>query len=286
MWTTPSGVRKQPSDKYAQVITEKPEDFRVLERVPLDPASMPIKLGEPQDVDTTIVILDMETTGQDSADSVIELGMIRCRYDADGRLSSVDELLDMFEDPGKPIPPEITNLTGITDGMVSGRHIDEAKVRDMLRDEPTVVAHNAEFDRPFFEKMFPNSLPWACSMAGIPWRERGHDSAKLAMLLEREGWFFDAHRAHMDCLATAWLLHVVPGSLRSLLEPSVKIIAHGSTYDVKDVLKARGYRWNPVLKHWWTVRKENNDELAYLKRLYPSGYMATAETIEPRTAFK
>ena len=288
MWTTPSGAQKQSSDRYIQGISERPDDFRVLERVPLDRNDIPITFSSTEDSDTTIVIVDVETTGLDHArDSVIELGMVRCRYNRNGTLSGVDAVLNMFEDPGRSIPPEITNLTGITDDMVRGKHVDRTEVRNMLRDDPVMVAHNAAFDRPFFERLVPDEHRWACTLVGIPWRSIGHDTAKLGNLLEREGWFFEAHRAVVDCLATAWLLHVVPGSLHTLLEPSVKVVAGENAYDIKDALKKRGYQWDPANRQWWTIiNGDGSDELQYLKDLYPAGYGSTRHAIDPRTAFK
>ena len=191
MWQTPSGTQKEPSEKYLAGISAHPENYRVLERVPLNPDKIPISFNnKPQVDDTTVVILDVETTGLGRTDSIIELGMARCRYNTrTGTLYGVDAVLDMLEDPGRPIPPEITALTGITDEMVSGKHIDVTCVREMLRGDPVIVAHNAAFDRSFFERMFPENSEnrWACTMRNIPWRRMGHDSAKLGSILEREG---------------------------------------------------------------------------------------------------
>jgi DNA polymerase-3 subunit epsilon len=36
-----------------------------------------------------------------------------------------------FEDPGFSIPPEITEITGITDEMVAGHRIDDRAVNDV-----------------------------------------------------------------------------------------------------------------------------------------------------------
>ena len=291
MWGTPSGVQKESSEKYIAGISAHPENYRVLERIPLNPDKIPISFNnEPQGDDTTVVvILDVETTGLGRTDSIIELGMARCRYDSKaGTLSGIDAVLDMLEDPGRPIPPEIVALTGITDEMVREKHIDVTGVNEMLRDDPIIVAHNAAFDRPFFERMFPENREnrWACTMQNIPWRRMGHDTAKLGSILEREGWFFEAHRAHIDCLATAWLLHVTPDGLHHLLAPSVKIVAGGNSYDIKEILKKRGYGWDGNQKKWSLVCSAGTDELAYLKGLYRDGYKSTEEAIDMRTAFR
>lgn len=109
-----------------------------------------------------------------------------------------------------PIPPFITELTGITDEKVSGQHIDETMVSDCLKDAFLIVAHNASFDRPFFEKRFKGfeEKKWACSLAGIDWSRFGFKNLKLEDLLLKSGYFYEAHRASIDCLALAWLLHI------------------------------------------------------------------------------
>lgn len=288
MWRTPTGTQKKPSDAHAEDIARNPDDYRVLEKVPLRYDDVPIRFAEPHDDDTTVVIVDFETTGlSHDADKVIEIGMVRCRYDSEGRLAGVDEALDMFEDPGEPIADNITELTGITDDMVRGKRIDADKVRDMIRGDPVMAAHNAKFDRPFFDRIVPNDHRWKCTMEEIPWWDLGHGTRGLGELLMREGWFFDHHRAYADCLATAWLLSVVPGSLSLMLEPSVRVVAHGNSFDVKDELKGRGYKWNQTERYWWTSTKDGaSEELEYLRGLYPDGYKAKATEIDPRTAYK
>lgn len=288
MWTTPSGVQKPSPDTRIQDITRRPGNFRVMERIPLDPADVPITFREPKDGDTTIVALDCETTGLGSDDAIIELSMVRCRYGETGELAGVDESLDMFQDPGKPIPPDITRLTGITDDMVRGKRINGDTVRDILRDDPIIVAHNAAFDRPRFERMFPGDFRWACSMVGIPWVELGHDAYGLGTILQREGWFFDAHRATADCLAVAWLLSVVPGALHTILSPTIKVMAIDAPYHVKDILKRRGYWWDPAMRYWWILRKasDRDAELEYLENTYPGGSQARVRAFDMRAGFR
>ena len=288
MWHTPSGVQKKSSDKYIEDITRQPEDYRVLQRIPLDADKIPIEFAKPQDTDTAVVIVDVETTGTGSDDKVIELGMIRCRFDNSdgGRLVGIDRMFDMFEDPKEPLNPIITELTGITDEMVKGTEIDREEAMDMLQGDPIVLAHNARFDRPRFEKICSNDLRWRCTLNNIPWSAIGYGARSLEALLMYEGWFFDPHRAYRDCLATAWLLHCVSGSLKYLLEPSVKITALGDTFPIKETLKGRGYKWNPVARNWWTIRPAGSSELEYLVDLYTDGVMATETPIDPRHEYK
>ncbi len=73
-------------------------------------------------------------------------------------------------------------------------------------------------------------------------------------LLAGAGYFYDKHRATNDCLAAIELLATpLPASgifgmqrlLKSARQPTWRIWAENSPSDRKDILKARGYRWNP-----------------------------------------
>ena len=57
----------------------------------------------------------------------------------------------------------------------------------------------------------------------------------------------------MDCLAVAALLRVVPESLAEILTPPAKVVAGGNSFDVKESLKARRYRWNNINRIWYKV---------------------------------
>ena len=67
-------------------------------------------------------VVDVETTGTNpESDKIIELGICLFEYDRQsGRIYRVLGSSEWLEDPGSPIPPEITNITGITDEMVAG----------------------------------------------------------------------------------------------------------------------------------------------------------------------
>lgn len=291
MWVTPSGNQIPPTANRISDIMDRPDDFRVLERVPLDRGEIPMEMGRSSKGDTIITLLDTETTGTEDVDKVIELGMIRCRYNA-GRLVGVEATYDEFDDPGMPIPLEVTAMTGITDDMVRGRRINADIVAEWLGEDPLIVAHNAAFDRPFFERRFPGlgDYRWACSLKDIPWRDAGYASASLPLLLAQEGWFHAAHRANADCMALAWLLHLVDGSVDELVASAAttmeRVFAGGNSYHVKDQLKARGYRWNGT--RWWRDVESGmlDGELRYLKALYPGGVASTHLTLDARSRFK
>ncbi len=206
--------------------------------------------------------LDLETTGLDrEQDVLMELGLVRFGYLADEILGVLDEV-EAFEDPGRPIPPEVTRLTGIEDAMVAGQRIDDERVREVADQAALVVAHNASFDRPFAERRFPwlAELPWACTMRDVAWREEGFEGGGLKALVMANGRFFEGHRAVEDCHAGLFLLSQrLPGSgapvMRALrhsaLRREVRIWAVNSPFETKDALRERGYRWSPGARSWW-----------------------------------
>jgi DNA polymerase-3 subunit epsilon len=209
----------------------------------------------------------------------------------------VAEIYEALEDPGRPIPSDVSDLTGITDEMVRGRRIDEAQVERLLGDAQLVVAHNARFDRPFVETRLPAfaGLPWACSIADIDWAAEGRGSSRLEYLVMKCGWFYDAHRAAMDCHALLAVLNEpLPVSgrigLARLLEAaradSFRVFADGAPFETKDLLKSRGYRWDQERRVWHADLRDEaalGEERAWLKaKVY--GGRSSPVTIEKQDA--
>lgn len=200
--------------------------------------------------------VDVETTGLDpEKDEIIELAMVPFTYGSDGRITEVGEAFEGLRQPAEPVPAHITAITGIDDAMVAGRSIDPEEVARFAGQADLIIAHNAAFDRRFLERFCPVFVtkPWACSMTQIDWGDEGHEGVKLTYLAMGAGFFYDGHRAVHDCAAgIALLASKLPCSgeraLARLLEraraPTWRIWAEGAPFDLKDVLKARGYRWN------------------------------------------
>jgi DNA polymerase-3 subunit epsilon len=66
--------------------------------------------------------------------------------------------------------------------------------------------------------------------------------------------------------------------MEKAFERTSKIIAAGSPFESKEILKQRGYRWGDGsqggIKAWWTVVPEEDEkqELAFLaNEVYPNG---------------
>ncbi|KLK94146.1 DNA polymerase III subunit epsilon [Microvirga vignae] len=276
-----SEVFKAPDYETAARMLEATGDYRVLRRLTPRPIVVPCTSRRDEKI---AVIVDTETTGLNhTRDEVIELGMVAFTYNEEGRIGDVIGTFNALREPSVPISPEITRLTGIAPDMVAGQVLDLAAVERFIEPADLVIAHNARFDRPFCEclsKSFQVKA-WACSHSEIAWSGFGFEGSKLGYLLTQCGWFHQGHRAVEDCHA---LLEVLAAPLPSeaglpfghLLASARKVLlriwAEGSPFDMKDMLKARGYRWDDGTdgrpKAWWVeVDEEAGEaELAFLQR--------------------
>jgi len=228
-------------------------DHKVLRR--LKPRDVFESAGADQQLRIGILV-DLETTGLDTtSDEVIEVGMVKFAYQSDGRVAHVVDTFVSFNEPSKPIPAEVRELTGITDEMVSGHRIDANEVAKFVSDAVIVIAHNAAFDRPIAERYWSpfKDLAWACSANQIEWRREGFDGSRLGYLLSKIGYFHEAHRAVDDCLALLEVLAApLPKSqkvaLSVLLEHArrrkIRVWAEYAPFELKDELKKRRYRWS------------------------------------------
>ncbi|VAW98439.1 DNA polymerase III polC-type [hydrothermal vent metagenome] len=225
------------------------------------------------------IFLDVETTGlSHNEDTVIELAMVPFEYDADGNIYNVLPAYNGFQDPGRPIPVKITELTGITDDMVKGQSLDMVKITEMLSDCVLVIAHNARFDRPFMEAVSDEFKEkyWACSIADVDWSAEGFGSSKLEFLAYQFKFFYEAHRAVIDCqIGIHILTQTLPKSganamqllLSSARRTDFRLWAKGAPFDKKDELRKRGYRWangdDGGFKAWYLDLPESELDTEY-----------------------
>jgi ATP-dependent DNA helicase DinG len=94
----------------------------------------------------SIVALDIETTGLDpQKDAIIEIGAVRFNS------TRIEDEWSSLINPGRKIPPFITQLTGINDHMV----LEAPAIQNILTDlrhfvgESTILGHNVGFDLSF-----------------------------------------------------------------------------------------------------------------------------------------
>lgn len=259
-------------------ILQAPERFRLLRLNPFEDSIningdniefKPLILrNDLQDKSTNkkLILLDTETTGLDTnADEIIELAFVVVTYDPlTNVMVSIDNVYDGFNQPTKPISEKIQAITGITNEMVEGKHIDYNSFKAYL---PTgkylIVAHNAGFDRKFVERIYPEiaGKPWADSLTEIDWLSHGCTKSSLEMLMYYQGLFYNAHRAVNDCLALGAVIHF-NNALEELLANASRImydIEISVSYDNRMFPKNLGFKWRKENTSWVKSYKDLNE---------------------------
>ncbi len=152
-----------------------------------------------------VVAIDLETTGGSPVGArIVEIAAVR--YEAGREVACFDELID----PLVPIPPEVTAIHGITDGMVRGRPRLEDVLPDVWRvaEGAVLMAHHAPFDAGFLayelskgsQAAPPNPILDTCRLprrvfAGLGSYSLGALCARFGIARERQ------HRAADDARA-------------------------------------------------------------------------------------
>ncbi|MFZ5975327.1 MAG: PolC-type DNA polymerase III [Bacillota bacterium] len=144
---TDHGVLQAFPDVYAAA--KKMKDFKVVygvEAYLVDDTLPIVRNSDGRSLDSSFVVFDVETTGLNpSVERLTEIGAVRVE---DGRITGT---FQTFVNPGIPIPPRITQLTGITQQMVQDAPAPAQAISDFARfaEGACLVAHNAGFDMSF-----------------------------------------------------------------------------------------------------------------------------------------
>nr|WP_306359359.1 DEDD exonuclease domain-containing protein [Nocardia sp. CC227C] len=171
---------------------------------------------------TTFVVVDLETTGTSpEGDAITEIGAVKVRG---------GEVLGEFAtlvNPGRSIPPQIVQVTGITTAMVYDAPRIDAVLPGFLEFAAgaVLVAHNARFDLGFLKAAALRcELAWPafqvlCTVR-LARRILGRDEApsvKLSVLAQLLGAeTTPTHRALDDARATVDVLHALIGRVGNL----------------------------------------------------------------------
>ena len=167
---------------------------------------------------TTFCVVDLETTGGSPGRSkVTEIGAVRVRD------LGIEARFSTLVNPGRPIPPVVTELTGIDDGMVADSPDIAVGLEGFVEfaGQDVLVAHNAPFDLRFlnyerrrlagryFTQAWLDTLILARRL--LDGRVPRHDLGTLAAWADTA--VRPSHRALPDAEATAELLVVLIGML-------------------------------------------------------------------------
>jgi DNA polymerase-3 subunit epsilon/ATP-dependent DNA helicase DinG len=192
-----------------------------------------------------IVAIDIETTGLDpQSDAIIEISAVRFNG------KRVDEEWSTLINPGRPIPPMITQLTGITNEMVRNQPQIREKVNELagfVGNDP-VLGQNVMFDLSFLRKfgiLFTNPIIDTYELASVlmPTASR-YNLGSLGQLL---GILIpNSHRATDDARLThAVYLHLYEKALALPIDLLAEFVRQGENLDwngnwfFQQLLKAR-----------------------------------------------
>ena len=112
----------------------------------IDDLGSVVTMPRGQSLDDTFVVFDIETTGlSKETESITEIGAVKV---VDGK---VIDRFSTFVNPERPIPAEITKLTGITNEVVADAPVITEILPRFLEfcQDAVLVAHNANFDTGF-----------------------------------------------------------------------------------------------------------------------------------------
>ncbi|MBQ3870899.1 MAG: PolC-type DNA polymerase III, partial [Clostridia bacterium] len=125
--------------------------------------------------DDEFIVFDTETTGLSALSCrLIEIGAVRIKG------GEVTEVFNTYVDPECSVPANITELTGITDEMLTGAPSEEDAVKAFLEfaGDDVLIAHNASFDI--------NFISAAAKRHGIPFEPVYIDTVALSRYVNPE----------------------------------------------------------------------------------------------------
>lgn len=209
-------------------------------------------------VPTTLLILDLETTGlRPELDHCIELAAVLFSVPLRTTLSQVSTLFPVEENQAEQI-------NGISPDASQCRQPWRQALAlfvAMAQQADAAVAHNVAFDRPWFGQppLPPLPLPWICTCDDVVWPLRLNLKPKpslrdLALAHGIPVWA--AHRALTDCTYLAQILSRctdLEGLLLEARQPR-QLYKANVGYEQRHLAKAAGFHWNSLVPGAWARR--------------------------------
>lgn len=227
-----------------------------------------VKGSDNESFDGEFVVFDVETTGlSPSTDRLTEIGAVKIK---NGEI--IDEF-NTFVNPKIPIPKKITELTGITDTMVSDAPDEkEALVRFIeFCGSCILIAHNADFDMSFinsasartnlsYSPTYIDTIPMARSL--LPdLKNHKLDTVSQALRLPD----FNHHRA---CDDAKILGHIFIKFMDMLINRECNC-----TNDINSALA--GGDWRKLGRHHMIILARNSTGLKNLYKLVSFSHLNT-----------
>jgi DNA polymerase III epsilon subunit family exonuclease len=219
--------------------------------------------------DATFVVVDLETTGlRPGTSRICEIGAVRVR-----ELELAEEFQTLV-DPGTPLGPAISALTGLRDAALRGQPRAEVAVRRFLAfaGNAVLVAHNARFDLAFLDRETERLT--GARLAGPVLDTVGLARRLLAGRTSRAGLaslaqFFGTaarpcHRALPDAQATAEILVQLLGLAQERGARTVADVAELAAPRVRKVYAKRTLAFGAPSAPGVYLFRDRNDQVLYV----------------------
>jgi DNA polymerase-3 subunit epsilon len=235
-----------------------------------------VSLAEPPGMallleDATYVVVDLETTGLRPGQSgICEIGAVRLRG------FEVEAEFETLVDPGLPIDPGASALTGLRTAQLRGAPRPAEAVRSFLAfaGDAVLVAHNARFDLAFLDRETELLTGSRIGSAVV-------DTVRLARTLlagrvpsfglGQLAWFLDTaerpcHRALPDARATAELLLALIGLAQERGARTVADLSELAATRTRRLLDKRHLAFGAPTRPGVYLFLGQNDQVLYVGR--------------------
>jgi DNA polymerase-3 subunit epsilon len=215
---------------------------------------------------------DVETTGLNPRlDEICEIGAALWDTERKVPVKMISEITLLPH--GMKMPPELTKIHGITQEDIGNYGEDLSftlkRTLSLFQNAEAVFAHNAPFDRSFFEAKIASSMITNDSINQITWVDSMRDlpcsGGKLGHVAAEHGFINPfPHRALFDVLTMLKIVshYDVERIIGRVKGPRVKLVALVS-FGEKDFAKEAGFFFDAPSKTWQKiVPRDEAEELA------------------------